>query len=391
MSNEFKKDNYKYVAILCFIGAFMGPFAGNVVNILIPRLQKEFAVSFYSISLSISVYMIAFATFQLVSGLVSDVLGRRNVILFGYGFFGIGSIICYFAGTLGMFLSGRFIQGMSNAFMTPVLMALLGDIIPTESIGKYMGIFGSVQTSGIFLAPVVGGVFAEINWRYAFLILSLLAIILTAIYYFNFNFTSKVVKTKSFSFSLILKLIGNKKIILLSICSFAGYFGFGSLGFLFAKYIYLKFGVSESINGFIVSLTGLSSIIFSPLVGRSINKFNRVRICVIGILFIIPLIFIIPYVENAYILSVVLFSMGGFSAMVWSTINTLAVDTTPEIRGTTSSIINSFKYFSFSISPLFYGNMYEAWGIGATFRAASAVTFIQLVTMVVYQKVVEIE
>jgi Arabinose efflux permease len=378
------KANYKYTAILCYIGAFMGPFGGNVVNILVPRLQKEFQVSFYKVSLTISVYMIAFASFQLISGLVSDIYGRRRVILLGYGVFGIGCIICYLTRNINIFLAGRFIQGMSNAFMTPVLMAVLGDIVPKKSLGKYMGVFGSVQTSGIFLAPVMGGFFAEINWRYVFLILSVLSVLLTIIYYMTFTYSSRVYKRDLMPWAMFANLLKNKAIILLALSSFAGYFGFGSLGFLFAKYIYLNVGVSERINGIIVSMTGMASIIFSPMAGRLTDKHSRPVICICGILPIIPLIFSIPYIKNPYLLSIDLFIMGAFSAAVWSSLNTMAVDTVPEMRGAISSIVNSFKYFSFSISPIFYGLLYEKSGIGTAFKAASLVTLTQLLIMYLY-------
>jgi len=378
------KINYKYTAVLCFIGAFMGPFGGNVINVLIPRLQEYFSVSFYNISLAISVYMLAFASFQLVSGLVSDIVGRRNAVLLGYGVFGIGCIICYFAGSLNIFLIGRFIQGMSNAFMTPVLMALLGDIVPKKSLGKYMGMFGSVQTSGIFIAPILGGIFAEINWRYVFVLLSILSFILTFIYYKTFKYTSREFKRRLMPLSVFGALMDSKDIILLSLSSFAGYFGFGSLGFLFAKYIYLSLDVSESINGILVSLTGLASIFFSPLAGKLVDKYDKIKICMIGIIFIAPLIFCVPYVRNIFMLSILLFAIGGFSSFVWSSVNTLAVDTQPEIRGTASSIVNSFKYFSFSLSPLFYGALYQSRGIEYPFAAASVVTLSQLFIMIIY-------
>lgn len=378
------QKNYKYTAMLCYIGAFMGPFGGNVINVLLPRLQVEFATSFYNISLSISIYMIAFAAFQLVSGLVSDILGRRNVILFGYGGFSLGCVICFLAGNLGTFLAGRFIQGMCNAFMTPVLMALLGDVVPKDSLGKHMGLFGSVQTSGSFLAPIAGGIFAEINWRYSFFILAFLSFILTFIYYKMFGYESRAAKRRLKAKDAYGALRSNKGILLLSMSSFLGYFGFGSLSFLFSKYIYLRLDVSEFINGVMVSMTGFASILFSPAAGKIGDRFNRGIVCAVGAASIMPLIFIIPYIGNPYLLGSIFFVMGGFSALVWSSLNTIAVDTMPEIRGTISSIVNSFKYFSFSISPVFYGKLFEKVGIEGAFAAASAVTFIQVLVMITY-------
>ncbi|KPU43724.1 bicyclomycin resistance protein [Oxobacter pfennigii] len=377
--------NYRYIAILCYIGAFMGPFGGNVVNILIPRLQGDFSVSFYKISLSISIYMLAFASFQLVSGFASDIFGRRKVVLLGYGGFSVGCMICYIAQDINIFLAGRFVQGMSNAFMTPVLMALLGDAVPSKDLGKYMGVFGSVQTSGIFIAPILGGIFAELNWRYTFLILGILSTILLFIYIKTFKHIGDAKKQGLVPYEVYSELISNKKIVILSLSSFLGYFGFGSLGFLFAKYIYMELNTSESINGIIVSLTGFGSIILSPYAGKIIDIYERSKVCMAGIAGIVPLVFLIPYIRNIYLLSLTLLIMGMLSAFVWSALNTMAIDTSPQIRGTASSIVNSFKYFSFSISPLIYGMVYENRGIEDAFKVASCVTFIQLVLMIIYQ------
>jgi fucose permease len=81
--------------------------------------------------------------------------------------------------------------------------------------------------------------------------------------------------------------------------------------------------------------------------------------------------------------------MGGFSSLIWSSINTMAVDTSEELRGTVSSIINSFKYFSFSISPIVYGILYESYGIKSTFTAASGIMFIQLIIMKIYDRYIK--
>ena len=113
-----------------YIGGFMGPFGGAVLSVLVPELQQSFHATRDAVAAAIPAYLIPFAAFQLVSGTIGERLGVTRVVRTGFIAYAAGSLIAAVAPTLGIFVAARFVQGASNAFLTPLLLATLAEIVP---------------------------------------------------------------------------------------------------------------------------------------------------------------------------------------------------------------------------------------------------------------------
>src|SRR5437868_6667715 len=114
-------------ALAPYLGAFLGPFAGNTVQVLLPVLERSYHVDVRLAALSLTAYLAPFAAAQFVSGALADRFGRYHVLTAGFAAFGLSSLACALAPSYGLFLAARAAQGLSNACTTPILMALLGD------------------------------------------------------------------------------------------------------------------------------------------------------------------------------------------------------------------------------------------------------------------------
>ncbi|MDI6885598.1 MAG: MFS transporter [archaeon] len=102
----------RHLLILLYLSVFLGPFGGNTVLALIPSLERFFDVDITFIAASITLYMIPFAFFQLFSGALSDIYGRKRVILFGFLTFSLASLLCAASTNIGLFLGARVLQGL---------------------------------------------------------------------------------------------------------------------------------------------------------------------------------------------------------------------------------------------------------------------------------------
>ncbi len=83
--------------------------------------------------------------------------------------------MCALAPNLGVFLVGRALQGVANAFITPLLLAGLAETVPAERFGRLVGIYGSFQAFGGAAAPIAGGIAADTDWRVAFVVTAALS------------------------------------------------------------------------------------------------------------------------------------------------------------------------------------------------------------------------
>ena len=163
-----------------YVGGFLGPFGGAVLAVLIPELREAFDATTTEIALAVPAYLVPFALLQLISGTLAERIGRRRVVTIAYTVYAVGSIGAAVAPGIEVFLLCRGIQGTANAFTSPVLLAGLADAVPPRERGRAVGTFAGVQAGGISLAPLLGGIAAEITWRLAFIVPAIVALALIA-------------------------------------------------------------------------------------------------------------------------------------------------------------------------------------------------------------------
>lgn len=363
-----------------YIGAFIGPLGGNAVLSLIPTLKNDFNTSAEIVLLSIPFFMFPFAFFQLFSGSISDLTERRKVAVFGFLFYAIGSFICAISTSIDIFLLARVLQGFGFAFVSPVLVALLGDTTTLENRGTAMSYYSAFLTFGIALGPLIAGFFAGLNfpelkyhegWRLVFVLFAFLAIFSSIMIWSMFSDFLTVKKKINYGeFLSQLKIIMKEKnILILCTLGFISFFCFiGVLSFL-PDFLSTRFSMSSKEIGIILSSSGFAGIIASPIAGKSIDKKGRKLTALFGFLiFIITLISIeiaVNFLEHysflTFLAIISLLGVGG--AFIWSSLMTISVELIPEKRGTVSSLFNSIRFFGYAVSPIILTPFYMFFGI----------------------------
>src|SRR5438046_1817978 len=90
--------------------AALGALATNIILPAFPRIGASLGVSSQELGLTLSSFFVAFAFGQLVAGPLSDLFGRKWLVLGGLAVFTAGSVLCAFADTLPFLIVGRVIQ-----------------------------------------------------------------------------------------------------------------------------------------------------------------------------------------------------------------------------------------------------------------------------------------
>lgn len=119
-------------------------------------------------------------------GKLGDLYGRKRIFLFALVTFMIGSILCGMAQTMGQLIAFRAIQGLGAGGLMSLPFAILGDLVPTRDLAKFIGYSSIVFLVSSVGGPILGGFFAEhLSWRLAFYInlpLGLVAMFIVARY-----------------------------------------------------------------------------------------------------------------------------------------------------------------------------------------------------------------
>lgn len=135
---------------------------------MFPELRSEFGASSEAVGLGYSLYLVPFALTLLFSGTIGERLGRRRTVRATYLVYAVASLAAALAPTLAWFVAARAAQGVANAFITPLLLAGLAEMVPADRFGREVGVYSSFQAVGAGLGPLVGGLAADTAWQGAF-------------------------------------------------------------------------------------------------------------------------------------------------------------------------------------------------------------------------------
>ncbi|NUP59160.1 MAG: MFS transporter [Pseudarthrobacter sp.] len=118
-----------------------------------------------------SAYLLAQAVSVPIYGKLSDMAGRKPIILTGIGLFLLGSVLCGVAWSMPSLIAFRALQGLGAGAVLPVSITIAGDIYSLEERAKVQGYLASVWAISSVVGPSLGGIFSALGiWRGIFLV-----------------------------------------------------------------------------------------------------------------------------------------------------------------------------------------------------------------------------
>ncbi len=353
--------------LLIYVAGFVGPLGGNAVLAMLNALEVEFQVTNTEILLSIPFFMFPFALLQFFSGPVSDRYDRRRLIVGGFAVYGLASLASTLAVDLGTFLAARFAQGVGFAFISPVLLALLGDYTTEARRGLAMGFFGASITAGTAMGPLLGGAAADADWRYAFYLLAALSLLIALLFETNFKEASG--RRDGAKEAGRIDVLG---VALLSAAAFLAFFAFvGAISFTAAVVDEPPHSFSPIEVGLILTTAGVAGIFASPAAGALVDRMGRARTGLTGFALTGAAILPLGAASGLPQFALILFVLGIGAALVWASLNTITVELVPERKGTVSSVFNGFRFLGFALAVPLLTPVFEAGGVGAVYALAA--------------------
>src|SRR5580658_7842343 len=155
------------LAVVC-LGQLMVVLDATVVNIALPTAQHDLAFSNADRQWVVTAYSLAFGGLLLLGGRLSDMLGRKRMLIIGMVGFAAASALGGAAIGFGMLLAGRAIQGAFGAMLAPAALSTLTVTFtnPAER-GKAFGVYGAIAGAGGAVGLLLGGVLTEyLSWRW---------------------------------------------------------------------------------------------------------------------------------------------------------------------------------------------------------------------------------
>lgn len=156
------------------------------------KIVEEFN-AFSALSWVVTAYLITTTATVPIAGKLSDLFGRRIMLLIGIGVFAIGSLLGGMSGGMGQLIAWRALQGIGGGIITANAFAIIGDLFAARERGRWQGFIGAVFGISSVAGPLIGGFLTEphnifglvTNWRWTLFVnvpIGIIAFIVIAIY-----------------------------------------------------------------------------------------------------------------------------------------------------------------------------------------------------------------
>src|SRR3954470_12888081 len=164
-------DRTKRLSLFAAImGSFVVGLDATVVNVALPSIATDLGGGLAGQQWVSNGYSLALASLILIGGSLGDVFGERRVFSLGVAGFGVASLLCAIAPSIGFLIAFRALQGVAGALLTPSSLALIVAIFPGRERGPAIGTWTAWGTIASALGPLVGGALLTVaSWRWIFL------------------------------------------------------------------------------------------------------------------------------------------------------------------------------------------------------------------------------
>lgn len=153
------------------LAAFMVFLDTQVLFVAFDDIRASFpAVSFTTMSWTLSAYTIALAAALVPSGRMADRFGRRCVFLIGLVAFTLASVLCAFAPTAGLLVTFRVVQALGAAALVPASLAVILSVFPPARVPVAVAVWGAIAALAAAVGPTAGALLVQAwDWRAVFL------------------------------------------------------------------------------------------------------------------------------------------------------------------------------------------------------------------------------
>jgi MFS family permease len=139
---------------------------GTIVTVALPSVGDELGADSHALSYVLTAYFVAYAVALFPGGVLVDRIGSRTVALAGLAIFAAGALVGALAGSLGVLVVSRIVQGVGAGLVSPASLAGAVSGFTPERRGAALGIWGASSGVANLIGPVVGGLLTiAIDWR----------------------------------------------------------------------------------------------------------------------------------------------------------------------------------------------------------------------------------
>jgi EmrB/QacA subfamily drug resistance transporter len=157
--------------VATILGSSIAILDSTVVGVALPSIQRSLGGGLAGQQWVSNAYLLTLGSLILLGGSLGDIFGERRVFALGVGGFGVTSLLCALAPSIGFLIAFRALQGVAGALLTPSSLAVIVSTFPERERGPAIGTWTAWGTIAGALGPLVAGLILNVgSWRWIFVI-----------------------------------------------------------------------------------------------------------------------------------------------------------------------------------------------------------------------------
>ena len=319
--------------LLCIMGGLAICSSTMAKNPVLPLFIRSLNVPISTVGFIAAASTVVGIVVSLPAGILSDIIGRRRVILLAAIVFATAPFLYLLVSQPWQLVIIRVYHGFATAILGPVAMAAVADTYD-KNRGERMGTYSSATMVGRFIAPFVGGALIfgnNFNWVYLVTgiigVLALLAALRLPLSTQTSMPIGQVLKRERSELRKdILTVVRHPGILLTSMVEAVQYFAFGCLEVFIPIYLSEQVGLSTISIGALFTIQIVVATLTKPLVGRMSDRYGRGPTIIAGLLLSGTTMAFMTYTHNYLLLAVLIGLFGLGLATVTASTSALIAD-----------------------------------------------------------------
>jgi EmrB/QacA subfamily drug resistance transporter len=158
------------ILIAILLAMFLSALDQTIVGTALPTIMTQLHGNDYY-TWVVTIYLLTATISGPIYGKLSDLFGRRPMVMIGVSLFLIGSALSGLSQEAWQLIAARGLQGLGAGAIFPIALAVIGDLFTPAERGKYQGLFGAVFGISALIGPALGGFLTDnVGWHWIFFV-----------------------------------------------------------------------------------------------------------------------------------------------------------------------------------------------------------------------------
>jgi MFS transporter, YNFM family, putative membrane transport protein len=363
--------------VLLAVAGFASQAMVRVADSILPQIATDLGVTIGAASTIVSAYAIMHGSMQLVIGPLGDRFGKYVTIAVACGLSSVLVLLCGLAHSLTSLALARLASGATAAWIIPLGMAYIGDVVPYERRQQVLGRYLAGQISGQVFGQAVGGVVGDwLGWRAVFFVLATVFALAALALFREFavnpltRSVTRAHRSRGFAADYAAVLANLWARIVLLAVFLEGAFTFGAFAYVGAD-LRLRFGLSFTLVGVLVGTFGVGGLIYAVTVNSLVARFGQRGLARNGGIALGVAFLTLATAQFWWIMPMAIPLIGLGFYMLHNTLQTNATQMSPQARGTAVALFASVFYIGQTIGVTLAAPIVDHQGAPLVFVAAA--------------------